>query len=186
MLLSKQAPLPCWVPALPFCSLSTYNQDPEVAPETNMTPINPIGMAWLVGALSYASKGHRFDPQSGQMPRMHVPSPVGVPVGGNQMIFLSHQCFALSLPLSWNHICPQQKFEMGERAAGDWTVAEVERLGAEDGKVRPVISYIHHWAPSQHLTLQVRKHFSEVHVRIVRALGSLQGLTIVAGTWGTM
>lgn len=39
-LLSKNAPPPCWGPALPFSRLSIYNQDPEVAPEINTVPEN--------------------------------------------------------------------------------------------------------------------------------------------------
>ena len=46
-------------------------------------------------------KGHRFDSQSGHMPRFQVRSLVGVRMGGNQSMFLFHAlALSLSPPLS--------------------------------------------------------------------------------------
>ena len=55
-------------------------------------------MAHLVGALSYKLKGCGFNSQSGHMPRLWVQSLVGVLMGGNRPMFLSH--IDISLPLS--------------------------------------------------------------------------------------
>ena len=46
-------------------------------------------MAQVVGALSHRPKGHKFNSQSGHMPRLWVQSPVRAHITGNQSMFLS-------------------------------------------------------------------------------------------------
>ena len=50
----------------------------------------------LVGASFHTPKGWGFDSWSGHMPRLWVPSAVGVSMGGNRLMFLSHINFHLS------------------------------------------------------------------------------------------
>ena len=53
-------------------------------------------VAQLVGPSSPTPKGWGFDSQSGHVPRLKVPSPVGVNTGSNQSMFLSHIDVSLS------------------------------------------------------------------------------------------
>ena len=50
-----------------------------------------------VGASSGTPKGHRFNSQSGHIPKLQVPSLVEKPTQGNQSMFLSHISLSLSL-----------------------------------------------------------------------------------------
>ena len=62
---------------------------------------SPGWVAQLVGALSYTSKGCRFDSRSGHIPRLIKVFISGPGVyGGNQLMFLSHVNDSLSLPPS--------------------------------------------------------------------------------------
>ena len=67
-------------------------------------------MAQLVGVSSHKPKGHRFDSQSGHMPRLWVRSLVGACVRGNQLMFLSH--INGSLPLSLPSLLSKKSISM--------------------------------------------------------------------------
>ena len=62
------------------------------------------GVAQLLGASPPTPKGWGFDSQSGHMPRLKARSLVGLCMGGNQLMFLSHSRASLSLPLSLKSI----------------------------------------------------------------------------------
>ena len=63
-------------------------------------PAALAGVAQLVAASSCIPTACGFDPQSGHMFRLQVQSPVGVCMGGNQEMFLSHTGLSLFLALS--------------------------------------------------------------------------------------
>ena len=67
----------------------------------------PARVAQLVGAWPRTPKGCRLDYQPGHIPRLPVPSPVGVHTGCNRSMFPSHNEVCLSVCLSPSSSLPK-------------------------------------------------------------------------------